>query len=137
MVAYGYQINIFPIYDSLKVKTTSNFKEAQTIGLLMTTGLYLSFSVISILLFRGNISSNVLDNFSLITNPKGNPFWESMVIQVSFIIVLFCHIPFLFFAGKEGLLIVFDEIQRKSISSALSAAQPNEDEQQLLQPVQA
>ena len=28
MVAYGYQINIFPIYDSLEVQTTSNFKKS-------------------------------------------------------------------------------------------------------------
>jgi amino acid permease len=110
MVAYGYQINIFPIYDSLKEKTTGNFKKAQTIGLLLTTGIYLSFSLIAILLFRGSISPSVLDNFGAITTPKGNPFFESRVIQVSFIVVLFCHIPFLFFAGKEGLCIVVDEL---------------------------
>jgi amino acid permease len=110
MVAYGYQINIFPIYDSLKEKTTSNFKKSQTIGLLLTTGIYLTFSMIAILLFRGSISSDVLDNFGAILTPKGRPYFESRVIQVSFIVVLFCHIPFLFYAGKEGLCIVVDEL---------------------------
>ena len=34
-------------------------------------------------------------------------------------ILLSCHIPFIFFAGKEGLLITLDELDRKSISNAL------------------
>ena len=41
------------------------------------------------------------------------------MIQIAFIIVLFCHIPFIFFAGKEGLCIIIDEILRKSISNVL------------------
>lgn len=76
--------------------------------------------MIAILLFRGSISPDVLDNFGAPLTPKGKPYFESRVIQVSFIVVLFCHIPFLFYAGKEGLCIVVDELQRNSISKALT-----------------
>lgn len=44
---------------------------------------------------------------------------EAYIVQVSFMIVIACHIPFIFFSGKEGVCIVIDELDRKSISSAL------------------
>lgn len=32
-------------------------------------------------------------------------------------IILICHVPFIVFALKEGILITFDELQRKSLST--------------------
>lgn len=46
-------------------------------------------------------------------------FWEAVIVQISFMVVLTCHIPFIFFSGKEALCICIDELDRKSISSAL------------------
>lgn len=41
-------------------------------------------------------------------------------MQFLFLIILGCHIPYLFYSGKEALLIMIDEVMRKSISLTLS-----------------
>jgi hypothetical protein len=66
------------------------------------------------------MQSDVLENFGTVVNSNGRPFYECMVIEAAFTVVLFCHIPFVFYCGKEGLLIIVDELQRRSISKALA-----------------
>lgn len=88
-------------------------------GLALTLVIYTSVALISIAMFGDNLQSVVLVNIGTTKTSTGATFWESYITQMSFMILLSCHIPFIFFAGKEGLLIIIDELDRKSISSAL------------------
>jgi amino acid permease len=119
MVAYAYQQNVFPVYDALKDQSIAGYKAASTLGLLFSIVVYFLVAMIGVALFGSALSSSVLFNFGEVSNSNGNPFWESTIIQISFMIVLLCHIPFIFYGGKEGLCIIVDEAQRKSISNVL------------------
>ena len=108
----------------MKNKSTASYMKMQTMGLLLTGCIYFSVAIISILMFGTGIESSVLLNIGeerdFNCSPLGShSFVEAYIVQVSFMIVIACHIPFIFFSGKEGLCIFIDELDRKSISSAL------------------
>ena len=119
LVAYGYQQNIYPIYNNLKLKSNLNYKEVNRIALLLTLSVYVSVGLLAICMFGPSISSVLLNDIGKAQLPNGKSFWESYVILSAFMVLLACHMPFIFFAGKEGILIIIDEIYRKSISNAL------------------
>ena len=80
-------------------------------------------------MFGGTLESSVLLNIGD-AHPRGQEtksFWEGYICQIAFMLVLTSHIPFIFFSGKEGVLIIIDELMRKSISSALWHKLQNND----------
>tara|TARA_B110000285_G_C15094322_1_gene600992 strand:- start:999 stop:1442 length:444 start_codon:yes stop_codon:yes gene_type:complete len=120
LVAYSFANNLFPIYSSMKEKTNENMKVTITYGIGLTFFIYTFLSVVCVLLFGGGVrlSTNIMDcvNKEYAIDPNR---WESFVLQFLFMIVLACHIPFIFFSGKESLCIIIDEIDRRSISTTL------------------
>ena len=121
MVAYSYQQNIFPIFSELRNKTNEEYQNVSKRGLPLTFTIYILVGVICTLMFGSTLQSSVLLSIGDAPRNDGKTteFWEAYVVQISFMVVLMCHIPFIFFSGKEALLTTIDEIARKSISSAL------------------
>jgi hypothetical protein len=78
------------------------------------SSLYLITSYASLILFGKTIKSPVTDNVN-----EEVDHWESYLLRILFMIVIACHIPFIFFSGKESLLIIIDELDRRSISKTL------------------
>lgn len=112
MLAYSYQQNVFPIYSELKTKTNEEYCKVSKGALPLTGVIYLCVGVICTMMFGSTLKSSVLLNIGEVkwnTDPNKS-FWEAYICQVSFMIVLMCHIPFIFFSGKEAALIVVDEI---------------------------
>lgn len=98
------------------MKNKSNKEGIKVINasIALTMVIYIILSLISVYMFGSMIKSDVLDN---VNEEKGH--WESYILRVAFLIVVGCHIPFVFFSGKESFLTMGDEIFRKSVSSNL------------------
>jgi amino acid permease len=118
LVAYSCQQNLFPIFGELENKTNAECVGAFSIATSMVGSLYVTLAVLSIYMFGSLVHSSILEDVADECSNDECP-WESIVLRFLFLIVVACHIPFIFFSGKEGTLIIIDEINRRSISKAL------------------
>ena len=121
MLAYSYQQNVFPLFSELKNKTNEGYQTVSKRALPLTGAIYFAVSIICGLMFGANLESSVLLSIGEARYGANDDkiFWEAYICQVSFMLVIMCHIPFIFFSAKEALLITVDEWKRQSISNAL------------------
>jgi amino acid permease len=108
MTAYSFQFNLFPVMNSMKAKSNVEGIKSVYYALLMAMGIYITLSVLSIYTFGSSLQADVLDN----VNEEVEHEWESMVLRIAFVIVIVCHIPYIFFSAKEAMLIIIDEWDR-------------------------
>jgi len=122
LVAFSFTINLFPIFSALKIKTNENMGKSVVTSIALVSFLYTFLAITCMFLFGGqlisisggNIMNNVNNEYVL-----DSSHWEAFVLRGLFMIVLACHIPFIFFSGKEALIIMIDETKSRKISKAL------------------
>lgn len=85
------------------------------------TALYILTGIVGILEFGRTVGkdSNLINSVSLEYQQSDGKHWESFILRIIFLMIYVLHLPPCFFPGKEALLIIIDEIRRRSISSAL------------------
>lgn len=109
-LAYGFQSAFFPAYSSLKEKTDANGMKATIASFSFCAIIYISASLVAVLKFGNDLHGNVLAN---VGDLKGA---LSIIIDIVFLVIAMMHIPIVLFVGKEAVLIIYDEITRKSYS---------------------
>ena len=83
------------------------------IGVGLSFLIYISLGILSIYIYVSSLKSNVLTN----VDEEQNTY--SYIIRITFLVVLACHIPYVFYPSKEGLLIIFDEAENSSMTKIL------------------
>jgi hypothetical protein len=115
LCSYNYSFIEFPLYHALgPSRTQRKLLDSVALAMLMTVAIYVTTSLLSLYLFGSSMDPNVL------VNVAAEGFnWGSVFVRVAFAIVLACHIPYVFYYGKEALLIVVDEVMNNSTSADL------------------
>jgi predicted membrane protein len=80
--------------------------------------IYIALGTVCILTFGSGIKESVLENIGEKYN--GEVSILARLMQILFFFILAFVIPFIFFSGKESILMIIDEIMRRSISYTLS-----------------
>lgn len=83
--------------------------------------IYALLGICGAMMFGGQIivkGSNLILNINEEYKVDPNR-WESFLLRILFMIVLACHVPFIFFSGKESWCIIVDELDRQSVSKTL------------------
>lgn len=74
-------------------------------------GSYLTLTILAVSIYgENNIKQSLFDNL------KNDSGILSLIVRSMFLVIFFCNIPYLFFAGKLSLLNVIQEYREKCFS---------------------
>jgi hypothetical protein len=124
LVSYNFSFIEFPLYHSLGTnRTPKKLLDATSLAVAMTFVIYCSTGLLAIYLFGSGLQSNCLDNIA----EEGIDNFLSVIVRIAFAVVVACHVPYIFFYGKEACAIVIDELLNGSTSAQLQKAKSEAD----------
>ena len=101
VASQGFVIALFPIYQSMARESRPKIMSSVTMGLIFTCTVYTYLSYISMAYFgHDNIEPSIFKN---IQQEDGV---HSILLRCVFIMIFFCNIPFIFFAGKLAIIAI-------------------------------
>ena len=121
VTSQGFVIALFPIYSSMKREDRPKIMTSVSAGLTFTMSTYTYLSLISISYFgMQNIQASIFQNI------KGEEGIASILLRILFLMIFFCNIPFIFFAGKIALMSVIHQIfYKKEVAEVAEAELEN------------
>ena len=122
LFCYSFSNSTFPIFTGLKNKTNNNMISIAAMTSTIATIIYIFVSCFAITLFGRDVTLD--SNLSLNIINESNVLFENSPDQISlrvlYLLMQICYFPNGFFTGKEALLIIIDELHRKSVSRCLN-----------------
>jgi len=121
---FAFTSNLFPIYSALRDKTNENGLKVFGIATCLAIFTFSGVSMLGIMIFGKNVTLNAGNLISNINeevrhNESGKGHWEAFLLRALYFVIIVTHVPPIFFPGKEAVLIMIDEIDRRSISNTL------------------
>ena len=129
VASQGFVIALFPIYSSMSRQSRPHVMKSVTAALLFTMSTYTYLSFVSISYFKGkNVQPSIFNNI------KEEEGLSPILLQCLFLLIFFCNIPFVFFAGKIALMAVLHQCcysKKPEINEELLNADNNENDRSL------
>lgn len=111
-LSYAFQCAFFPAYQALKNKNDAKGIKLTVYAFVFVVTVYLAVSIEALLKYGRELKEDVLENVS--KEHGVLPY----ILDGIFLIIVSITTPVVFFVGKESLLIIFDELLRRSYSEA-------------------
>ena len=111
--AYAFEFMVFPAYSELENRSNRRFLTASMWSLVIYTVALISTGIISVLLFGKTIKTDLLANIGA----KASGL--SIFIRIIYCFILLFHLPYIFFALKEYVLVLYEELSAASLTDHL------------------